>query len=171
MRGVIRADYHVRLGKAIGHCQQFGGFARQINSSAGHVDHDQQLLIAEGAGEGVDMRVIRIEQMPVAGRHDRHVVAQRDELLVEGIYRIRIVEFAGRVDRRMVGIDGDPWLLSGIRRSETGIDRAVPLGYANYHDRARRYPPTSIRATALWLPQPFDGKRSGTRGHGTGLGA
>ena len=73
------------------------------------------------------MRVIRIEQMPIAGRHDRHVVAQRDELLVEGIHRIRIVEFAGRVDRRMVGIDGDPWLLSSIRRSETGIDRAVPL--------------------------------------------
>ena len=73
------------------------------------------------------MRIVRVEQLPVSGYHHRHVVAQSDEPLVEGVHRIRIIEFAGGVDLGMIRIHGNPWLLSGIRRSETGIDRAVPL--------------------------------------------
>ena len=43
------------------------GGQRELRRPLAEVEDDQQAVTIEGAGEGVDMRVIRIEQMPVAG--------------------------------------------------------------------------------------------------------
>ena len=73
------------------------------------------------------MRIVRVEQLPVSGYHHRHVVAQSDEPLVEGVHRIRIIEFAGGVDLGMIRIHGNPWLGGCVRCGETGVDGAIPL--------------------------------------------
>ena len=73
------------------------------------------------------MRISGVNQSPVAGGHDRAVVTQRNELLVEGVHRIRIIEFTGGVDLGMIRIHGNPWLSGGVRSGETGVAGTVPL--------------------------------------------
>ena len=79
----------------------------------------------ELTGKGIDVRISGVNQSPVAGGHDRAVVTQRNELLVEGVHRIRIIEFTGGVDLGMIRIHGNPWLSGGVRSGETGVAGTV----------------------------------------------
>ena len=64
MRGVVRGENDIWLSDAAGN--QLGGFTRQVDGSAGQVNHNQQSLVAKRAGERIYMRVIRINQPPLA---------------------------------------------------------------------------------------------------------
>lgn len=125
MRGVVGGNHDIRFGHPVLH--QFGGVARQIDRSSGQVDRHQQLLAAERASECVDVLVVRIDQLPVAGGHQRILVANGDQPLVERVHGVWIVEFARRIDLGMIPVHRNPRLHGGVRRGEPRIGGTIPL--------------------------------------------